>query len=159
MYIKAKPTRLCTFCLCPVGASIHPDVPHASKWSSSASAVRQPDLVYRSENTWLVILHEQQPPAFQEIICPWVSGAYNFVCPWANSAYRLEPLLFYISLMEQNLNLKHNFSLHKTHTNKHTHTQRHKETETERDTAIHRERDRDKERRQNVELNQGAHPR
>lgn len=32
---------------------------------------------YRCENTWLVILHEQQPPALQGVVCPWASGAYR----------------------------------------------------------------------------------
>lgn len=35
------------------------------------------DLTSRSETLRLVILHEQQPPAFQEITWPWASEAYR----------------------------------------------------------------------------------
>jgi hypothetical protein len=46
--------------------------------SSSASCrIGAITLFYRSENMALVILHEQQLPAFQEVICPWASGAYR----------------------------------------------------------------------------------
>lgn len=32
------------------------------------------NLIYRSENAWCVILHEQLS-AFQEVTCPWARGA------------------------------------------------------------------------------------
>lgn len=55
--------------------------------------------IYGLLSYWLVIVHEQQPPAFQEVICPWASGAY-----------RSEVFLFYGSLKHNNFNLKPNFS-------------------------------------------------
>ena len=69
--------------------------------SSTSRAVGANLLVSRSENTRLVILHEQQSPAFQGVICPWASGAY-----------RLEAVVFYGSLKHSHLNLRPNFSCH-----------------------------------------------
>lgn len=51
----------------------------------------------------LAISDEQQPPAFPEV-----------VCPWASRAYRLETFPVYRSLKNNNLNLKHNFSHHRS---------------------------------------------
>lgn len=54
-----------------MGARIHPDVPPAYIlpaywWSSNSCAVGASNLVYKSENKWLVILHEQLP-AFRKV--------------------------------------------------------------------------------------------
>lgn len=46
-------------------------------WSGKSYAVGATNLVYRSENTWFVILHEEQLSAFQEVNFPKVSGAYR----------------------------------------------------------------------------------
>lgn len=85
------------FLLHPIWGNIHPDIFPAYtsptyKWSSTSCAVRVTKLVYRNENTWLVLLHEQQSP--QEDICPWASGAYG-----------VEAFLFYRSLKHSNLKL------------------------------------------------------
>lgn len=63
--------------------------------------MRATKLLYRSKRTRFVILHEHQPPAFQDISCPWASGAY-----------RLEALLIYRSLKHSNLNLKYSARHH-----------------------------------------------
>jgi hypothetical protein len=47
------------------------NIQHSSTWSIQNN--RPPNGPVR--RTWLVILHKQQPPAFQKIICPWTSGA------------------------------------------------------------------------------------
>lgn len=39
----------------------------------------QPTFFTKVNNTWLVILHEQQPPGFQEANCPWARKAYRLV--------------------------------------------------------------------------------
>ena len=59
-------------------------------------------LVYRNESLQFVTLREQQPPAFQEVVCPWASGTY-----------RLAAFLFvcFIDLLS-NLNLRNKFSLY-----------------------------------------------
>ena len=62
VFIKANSTRLHTFCICPVEASIHPDrfsaydTPVVLQRILSVGATK---LVYRSESTWLVFIHEQ----------------------------------------------------------------------------------------------------
>lgn len=43
-------------------------------------AVGATNLFYRSENTRLVIIREQQPPALQEVNCTWASRDYRFIC-------------------------------------------------------------------------------
>jgi hypothetical protein len=62
-------------------ASIHPEllpdhISHTSVRSRTSCAIGATMLVYRSENTGLVILHEQ-PSASQEVICPWANGTYK----------------------------------------------------------------------------------
>ena len=75
----------------PVFASTLPDVFLAYMWLSTFCAVGAANLAYRSKDTWLVILREQVL-AFQEVVCPWASGAY-----------RLEAFLFYNSFEHSNL--------------------------------------------------------
>lgn len=76
----------------PVFASTLPDVFPAYVWLSTSFTVGAANLVHRSKGTWLVTLGEQVP-AFQEVVCPWASGA----C-------RLEAVLFYSSLERSDLN-------------------------------------------------------
>lgn len=52
-------------------------------------------LVLRSENTGLVIFHEQ-PPSILEVTSPWASGSYMF-----------EAFLLHRSLKHNNLDFKH----------------------------------------------------
>jgi hypothetical protein len=63
-------------------ACLHPHmlpayVPPVYVGPSPSCVVGATNLVYRSENTGLVIFCEQRPLAFQEIICPGASGAYR----------------------------------------------------------------------------------
>lgn len=46
-------------------------------WSSTSCAVGTTNFIYKSENTGLAILLGQHPPAVEEVICPWASGAYK----------------------------------------------------------------------------------
>lgn len=68
--------------------------------AGTGSVVAQGQLVYRSENTWLVILNKKQSPEFQKVICLWAIGAH-----------RLELFLFYRSQEHSNLNLNVNLAL------------------------------------------------
>lgn len=63
--LKAKRTQLCISCLRLTGDRCTPDVLPAYLWSSTS---------YAAGATNLGILHEQQPPTFQEVFCPGQVG-------------------------------------------------------------------------------------
>lgn len=104
--IKAKPTRLCTSCLCPIRGKhtfwctscLLTSQLRESKHTSCA--VGETKLDNKSEDMRCVILREQQTPAFKE------------VCPWASETYRLAAFLFYRTLKYSNLHWKYNVNYH-----------------------------------------------
>lgn len=91
-------------------ASIQPDTPPAhvppSSTCDQAHPVQlgQPSLFTKVKTHGQpVILHEQQLPAFQKVLCPWERKPYQF-----------EIFLFSRSSKHNNLNLKHNSCPHRT---------------------------------------------